>query len=204
LRHPYRRVGKRLLDVGVAATALVLVSPVLALVAMVVRVTLGAPVLFRQRRPGLNGRPFIILKFRTMRHAGEMPAGTADADRLGVTGRFLRAASLDELPQLINVLKGDMSLVGPRPLLMQYLDRYSPHQARRHEVKPGLTGWSAVNGRNELTWEDKLALDVWYVDHLSFWLDLKILARTVWAVIRQKGINEPGEATVREFLGSKP
>jgi lipopolysaccharide/colanic/teichoic acid biosynthesis glycosyltransferase len=194
-------VMKRLFDVCVSACALALLSPIMAIVAVAVRYTLGAPVLFRQQRPGLNGRPFVILKFRTMRE----PDGSAvaDADRLDATGRLLRAMSLDELPQLINVLKGDMSLVGPRPLLMQYLNRYTATQARRHEVRPGITGWAQINGRNALSWDDRLAMDVWYVDRQSFALDLKILARTVGSVAHRRGINAPGDATMPEFLGSE-
>ncbi len=200
----YSRVGKRCLDLSIATAALCLLFPLLVLVALVVRCTMGAPVLFRQRRPGLNGRPFVILKFRTMRQSDDRAAVSTDADRLDRLGQFLRSTSLDELPQVINVLKGDMSLVGPRPLLMQYLHRYSTAQARRHEVKPGITGWAQVNGRNALSWEEKLAMDVWYVDHQSLWLDLKILARTVGWVVRRRGVNAPGEVTVREFLGSEP
>ena len=199
----YSRVGKRFLDLCMATTALNLLLPLLALVSLVVRSTMGAPVLFRQRRPGLNGAPFVILKFRTMRQQVDAAIVTMDRDRLEGLGRFLRATSLDELPQLVNVLKGDMSFVGPRPLLMQYLHRYSPAQARRHEVKPGITGWAQVNGRNALSWEEKLAMDVWYVDHQSLWLDLKILARTVGCVVRRRSVNAPGEVTVREFLGSE-
>jgi sugar transferase EpsL len=200
----YGRVGKRLFDICVATAALILVFPALMFVAVVVRCTLGPPMLFRQKRPGLNGTPFVIFKFRTMLRRSEVPDGSTDTDRLEGPGQFLRATSLDELPQLINVLKGDMSLVGPRPLLMKYLNRYTAEQARRHEVKPGITGWAQVNGRNALSWEEKLAMDVSYVDHLSFWLDLKILARTVGWVVRRRGVNAPGEATVREFLGSEP
>jgi sugar transferase EpsL len=200
----YSRIGKRLFDVCIATAALILLFPVLILVAMVVRGTLGPPMLFRQKRPGLGGIPFVIFKFRTMLRRSEVADGSTDTDRLEGPGRFLRATSLDELPQLINVLKGDMSLVGPRPLLMQYLHRYTPAQARRHEVKPGVTGWAQVNGRNALSWEEKLAMDVWYVDHHSLCLDLKTLARTVGWVVRRRGVNAPGEATVREFLGSKP
>ena len=199
----YARLGKRLLDVGIAALALILLVPVLIAVALVVRCTLGSPLFFRQRRPGLNGEPFVIFKFRTMRdQGGDRRSALADADRLGRVGRFLRMASLDELPELVNVLKGDMSLVGPRPLLMEYLNRYTPAHARRHEVKPGITGWAQVHGRNELTWEEKFALDVWYVDHQALWLDVKILVRTVGKVLARRGISEPGEATAREFLGS--
>jgi len=200
--HFYRRIGKRLFDIAVSAVALTVLSPVIALVALVVRCTMGAPVLFRQRRPGLNGEPFVILKFRTMR-LHDAPTTASDGDRLEVAGRWLRATSLDELPQLVNVLKGDMSLVGPRPLLMQYLDRYTTTQARRHDVKPGLTGWAQVNGRNAISWEQKLAMDVWYVDHQSLRVDLAILARTAGSVLRRRGVNAPGEATMSEFLGSE-
>jgi lipopolysaccharide/colanic/teichoic acid biosynthesis glycosyltransferase len=200
VNHRNRRAGKRLLDVVIATAALTLLCPVMALVALVVRWTLGAPVLFRQQRPGLNGRPFVILKFRTMREDDGQTQ--SDADRLGLTGRVLRALSLDELPQLFNVLRGDMSLVGPRPLLMQYLDRYTPAQARRHEVRPGVTGWAQVNGRNAVSWDERLAMDVWYVDHQSLGLDLVILLRTIGSVVRRRGINAPGEVTMCEFQGS--
>ena len=195
--------GKRSVDIGVAATALVLLSPVIALVALVVRWRIGRPVLFRQRRPGLHGRPFTILKFRTMRRVATGSA-ISDSDRLGITGQVLRATSLDELPQLVNVLKGEMSLVGPRPLLTQYLDRYTPTQARRHEVRPGITGLAQVNGRNTLSWDERLAMDVQYVDRVSLGLDLGILARTIGSVVRRRGVSAPGEATMHEFLGSEP
>jgi sugar transferase EpsL len=181
----------------------VLASPLLALVALLVRMRLGRPVLFRQQRPGLNGRPFALLKFRTMNDnrddRGEL---LPDAERLTPLGRTLRSTSLDELPELLNVLGGQMSLVGPRPLLMHYLDRYTREQIRRHDVKPGITGWAQVNGRNELTWEEKFAFDVWYVDHLSLSLDLKIVWLTVWRILTRQGINEPGQATAQEFRGS--
>ncbi len=193
---------KRLIDLVASSAGLIVLFPVMAVVALIVRATMGSPIFVRQQRPGLNGRPFVIVKFRTMRESGDT-APANDLDRLAVTGRLLRATSLDELPQLINVLKGDMSLVGPRPLLMQYLPRYTPEQARRHEVKPGLTGWAQVNGRNALSWEERLAMDVWYVDHQSFRLDLQILARTVGMVVRRRGINAPGEATMAEFIGSE-
>ncbi|WP_448382810.1 sugar transferase [Desulfosoma sp.] len=199
----YARWGKRLLDLLVALTALIVSAPVLALLALLVRGKLGAPVLFRQTRPGLYGRPFTLYKFRTMTDGRDAQGNLLpDAERLTAFGRFLRATSLDELPELWNVLKGDMSLVGPRPLLMQYLDRYTPEQARRHEVKPGLTGWAQVNGRNALTWEQKFALDVWYVDHVSFWLDLKIIALTLWKILTREGISQPGQATMEEFRGA--
>jgi sugar transferase EpsL len=195
-------MAKRLLDLLVAAAALLLFSPLLLLVALLVRVQLGSPVLFRQLRPGLHGKPFELIKFRTMRPESEERSGVAsDAGRLTRLGRLLRSASLDELPELWNVLRGDMSLVGPRPLLMQYLSRYSPEQARRHEVRPGLTGWAQVNGRNALGWEEKFALDVWYVDNRSMLLDLRILAMTAWQVVRPRGISAEGAATMPEFMG---
>jgi sugar transferase EpsL len=161
---------------------------------------LGRPVIFRQRRPGLNGTPFTIFKFRTMTAERDTDDNfLADEKRLTRFGRFLRSTSLDELPELINVIKGDMSLIGPRPLLMQYLDRYTTEQARRHEVKPGITGWAQINGRNAISWEEKFALDVWYVDHLCFSLDLKIIAFTLWKILTREGINQPGRATAEEF-----
>ena len=189
--------AKRLLDLALVLPGLVLLAPVLVAVALAVRLKLGPGVLFRQERPGLHGRPFVILKFRTM-----LPGGGPDAERLTPFGRFLRGTSLDELPELFNVLKGDMSLVGPRPLLMRYLPRYTPQQARRHEVPPGITGWAQINGRNALSWEEKFALDVWYVDNRSLALDLAILWRTALAVLRREGISAPGEATMPEFLGT--
>jgi len=196
-------VVKRLFDVAVSLTALVVLSPLLLLLAIWIRITMGAPVLFRQTRPGLHGKPFTMYKFRTMTDAvDEYGNLLPDEERLTALGRFLRSTSLDELPELINVLKGDMSLVGPRPLLMKYLNRYTPEQFRRHEVKPGITGWAQVNGRNALTWEEKFELDVWYVDHWNFLLDLKILALTLWKVIMREGINHPGQATMEEFKGS--
>lgn len=194
---------RRLFDVVAALAGLLILSPVLALVAIAVCWRFRRPVLFRHVRPGLRGRPFTLLKFRTMsdaRDAGGRPR--PDAQRLDRLGRFLRASSLDELPELWNVLRGEMSLVGPRPLLMDYLDRYTPEQARRHEVKPGITGWAQVNGRNAITWEQKFALDVWYVDHRLWLLDLKILGMTAVKVLGHEGITEPGCATATEFLGS--
>jgi lipopolysaccharide/colanic/teichoic acid biosynthesis glycosyltransferase len=174
-------------------------------VATAVRVTMGAPVFFRQQRPGLGGRPFSLLKFRTMRHARPGEDGPeSDAARLGRLGRFLRATSIDELPTLLNVLRGEMSLVGPRPLLMRYLPRYSPRQYRRHEVKPGITGWAQVNGRNAISWDEKFELDVWYVENQSFLLDLRILARTFVKVFKREGISREGHATMPEFLGPRP
>ena len=198
----YRRFGKRLLDILVTLPALILLSLLLASLALLVRVKLGAPVLFRQQRPGLNGQPFTIYKFRTMTDARDAHGQLLpDAERLTKFGRFLRSTSLDELPELINVLKGEMSIVGPRPLLMQYLERYTPQQARRHEVRPGITGWAQINGRNAITWEQKFELDVWYVDHVSLRLDVKIIALTVWKTIKREGISQPGQATAEEFRG---
>jgi sugar transferase EpsL len=184
--------------------ALALTTPLLIGAAVAIRIKMGSPVIFRQVRPGLHGRPFVIFKFRTMRHpAPSEDAARTDAERLTSVGRLLRSTSFDEFPTFLNVLKGDMSLVGPRPLLMQYLDRYTPEQARRHEVKPGITGWSQVNGRNALTWEEKFSYDLWYVNHQSLALDLRILAMTVWKVFRREGISAYGEATMPEFIGSK-
>ena len=193
---------KRFLDILLAFAALVILSPLMLLLAIWIRVTMGTPVLFKQTRPGLHGKPFTMYKFRTMTDARD-PQGNLlpDEQRLTKLGQFLRSASLDELPELINVLKGEMSLVGPRPLLMAYLDRYSPEQFRRHEVRPGITGWAQVNGRNAISWEEKFKLDVWYVDHWNLWLDLKILAMTLRKVIKQEGISHPGQATMEEFKG---
>jgi lipopolysaccharide/colanic/teichoic acid biosynthesis glycosyltransferase len=194
---------KRLLDVAASALALLGALPVLAAVAAAVRVTMGRPVLFVQERPGLHGRPFRLLKFRTMSRATDAAgAPLPDSARLTRVGRFLRSSSLDELPQLWNVLRGDVSLVGPRPLLMQYLPRYSPEQARRHDVLPGITGWAQVNGRNAISWEQKFALDVWYVDHWSLALDLKILWMTVGRVLARRDVAQEGHVTMPEFMGS--
>jgi len=187
---------KRLFDILTVVLALPVWAPLLFLVGGCVRLGMGSPVFFVQERPGLNGRPFRLIKFRTMRDG----LGS-DAERLTRLGRFLRAASLDELPELVNVLKGEMSLVGPRPLLMRYLPRYTPEQARRHEVRPGITGWAQVNGRNAITWERKFDYDVWYVDNWSFWLDLKILWLTAWRVVTRQGISAEGESTMNEFMG---
>jgi len=198
----YRRRGKRALDLFLVLAALPLLSPLLGVVALLVRLRLGAPVLFRQQRPGLAGQPFTLFKFRTMTGARDACGNLLPDDRrLTPLGRFLRATSLDELPELFNVLRGEMSLVGPRPLLVQYLERYTPQQARRHQVRPGITGWAQVNGRNALTWEEKFALDVWYVDRQSLWLDLKIVALTICKIVKREGISQPGQATVQEFMG---
>jgi sugar transferase EpsL len=194
---------KRAIDVLGASAALVVLSPLLAVVALLVRVRMGKPVLFRQERPGRGGRPFTMTKFRTMTNRrgpdGEL---LPDAERLTALGRWLRRTSIDELPELLDVLHGDMSLVGPRPLLVEYLALYTPEQARRHEVRPGITGWAQVNGRNAVTWEEKFALDVWYVDHRSTKLDLEILAKTVAQVFHGHGISAPGHTTMEPFRGS--
>lgn len=193
---------KRLIDIVVAGTALVLLSPIMLLAALAIAVALGSPVLFRQLRPGLHGRPFMMVKFRSMRDARDRNgAPLPDAERLTGFGRFLRASSIDELPSLWNILVGDMSLVGPRPLLMEYLPLYSEEQARRHEVRPGLTGLAQISGRNALSWDEKFALDVWYVDHHSLMLDLKILFRTALKVVLRDGISAQGEATMPKFQG---
>jgi lipopolysaccharide/colanic/teichoic acid biosynthesis glycosyltransferase len=191
---------KRALDFVVSASALIVLSPVLLLIAIAVRLRLGSPVLFRQERPGLYGRPFAMYKFRTMTEQRDV-GGTLlpDAERLTAFGRFLRSSSLDELPELANVLRGEMSLVGPRPLLIRYLGRYTPEENRRHSVRPGLTGWAQVNGRNSTTWDERLKLDVWYVDHHTLWLDLRIILKTVTIVLRRKGINSQDAATMPEF-----
>jgi sugar transferase EpsL len=195
--------AKRAFDLVGAAVLVVLLAPLLAAVAIAVRVALGSPVLFRQRRPGLHGEPFLLTKFRTMTDARD-GSGTLrpDAERLTRLGRMLRRSSLDELPELFHVLAGDMSLVGPRPLLMEYLPLYTPEQMRRHDVRPGITGWTQVNGRNALTWEQKFALDVWYVDHRSMRLDLRILWMTIRSVFRGEGISAPGHATMEPFRGA--
>jgi lipopolysaccharide/colanic/teichoic acid biosynthesis glycosyltransferase len=199
----YRRYGKRVLDLTVTISALVLLAPIFAVLALAVRLKLGSPVLFRQQRPGLNGRPFTLAKFRTMTDACDDEGNLLpDKERLTTFGRFLRSSSLDELPELYNVLRGEMSLVGPRPLLMRYLERYDGEQMRRHETKPGITGWAQINGRNDVTWEEKFALDVWYIDHISLSLDLKIIALTFKKTLRRDGISREGHATAPEFMGS--
>jgi sugar transferase EpsL len=194
---------KRALDLSLALIGIIALLPVLVATTLAVRIFLGSPVLFRQRRPGLGGKPFTLLKFRTMRDAvGPDGAPLPDADRLTRLGAFLRSTSLDELPGLWNVVRGEMSLVGPRPLLMEYLELYTPEQARRHEVRPGLTGWAQVNGRNALSWDERLAKDVWYVDNRSLGLDLRILLRTVGTVLSRAGIHQEGHATVERFRGT--
>jgi len=196
---------KRLFGFLTALLILLIISPILLALWSLARIKLGSPVLFIQARPGRHGIPFRLYKFRTMTNTRDEAGNILpDECRLTPFGEFLRSRSLDELPELFNVLRGDMDLVGPRPLLLQYLDRYTPEQARRHEVKPGITGWAQVNGRNAITWEEKFALDVWYVDNRSFWLDLKILAMTAWKVLKREGISAEGEATMPEFMGASP
>lgn len=195
---------KRFFELIVTVAGLMVLCPFVLLLALMVRITLGSPILFYQQRPGLYGDPFMMFKFRTM--SNECSSGgklLPDAQRLSPFGKFLRSTSLDELPELINVLKGEMSLVGPRPLLMEYLDRYTPKQARRHEVRPGITGWAQVNGRNAISWEEKFKLDVWYVDNQSLWLDIKILWMTFAKVFKREGISQEGQATAEKFMGSK-
>ena len=198
----YARFGKRLIDLLIALPVLCLCLPVIGTLWLAVRIKLGVPVFFRQQRPGLHGKPFTMVKFRTMTDARDAQGNVLpDADRLPPFGKFLRRTSLDELPELWNVVKGDMSLVGPRPLLMRYLDRYTPEQARRHEVRPGITGWAQVNGRNAISWEEKFKLDVWYVDNVNIALDLKVISMTLRKVVRSEDINQEGQATMEEFMG---
>jgi len=198
-------VSKRLFDFTFAFVGLLVLLPLLVFLACQLSITLGSPIFFLQHRPGLRGKPFQMVKFRTMRDASR-PDGQLlpDAQRMTTFGRFLRSSSLDELPELWNVLKGDMSLIGPRPLLMEYLPLYSPDQERRHEVRPGITGLAQINGRNSITWDEKFRLDTWYVDHQSFLLDLRIFLLTIWKVIRREGINATGEVTMAPFTGSSP
>lgn len=199
----YARYGKRLFDLVITVPLVILILPLLLVLTIAVRIQLGAPILFRQQRPGRNGTLFTIYKFRTMTNdTDENGALLPDEDRMTRFGQLLRSTSLDELPELYNVLRGDMSLVGSRPLLTEYLNYYTPEQMRRHAVPPGVTGWAQVNGRNALSWEDKFALDLWYVDHQSLWVDLKILALTLWKVLHREGINQPGYATADYFRGS--
>lgn len=194
---------KRSFDLIASLIVLILLSLFIVITAIIVRFKLGSPVIFKQQRPGLRGKPFYVYKFRTMNDKRNAQGGLLPDDvRLTKTGNIIRKLSLDELPQLFNVLKGDISLVGPRPLLMEYLPLYTKKQARRHEVKPGITGWAQVNGRNAISWEEKFDLDVWYVDHQSFWLDIKILYMTVLKVFKSEGINQDGQATIEKFNGS--
>jgi lipopolysaccharide/colanic/teichoic acid biosynthesis glycosyltransferase len=197
-------VAKRIFDLVLTILGIILISPLVVIIVLLVWVIHGWPVIFSQRRPGYRGRPFSVYKFRTMIETHDAQGKLLpDAERLTPLGTFLRSTSLDELPELFNVLRGEMSLVGPRPLLMQYLGRYSPEQARRHDVLPGITGWAQINGRNTLTWEDKFRMDVWYVDHWSFWLDFKILLLTFWKVIKREGINQTENITMDEFMGTE-
>ena len=196
-------ISKRIFDLLLTSLGLALISPILALLAALIWLAHGWPLIFSQVRPGYRGRLFRIYKFRTMTEERDKFGNLLpDEERLTRLGHLLRATSLDELPELINVLRGQMSLVGPRPLLVQYLERYTPEQARRHDVLPGITGWAQINGRNALTWEAKFRLDVWYVDNWSFWLDIKILGLTLWKVVKREGISQPGHATAQEFMGS--
>ena len=195
-------IVKRILDLTLTIPGMLIISPLLLVIALLVRISIGTPVIFRQLRPGYRNRPFWIYKFRTMTDAHDSQGKILpDSERITRLGDFLRSYSLDELPEVFNVLLGEMSWVGPRPLLMQYLERYSPEQARRQNVLPGITGWAQINGRNALTWEDKFRLDVWYVDHWSIGLDIKILLLSVGKVLRREGINQPGQATAEEFMG---
>jgi sugar transferase EpsL len=195
---------KRLFDCLVSFILLILISPILLVIVVLIRIKLGQPILFKQQRPGLHAKPFYIYKFRTMTDGrDELGNLLPDEKRLTSFGKLLRSFSIDELPQLFNVIKGELSLVGPRPLLMDYLPRYSSEQARRHDVKPGITGWAQVNGRNAITWEEKFKLDIWYVDNHSFWLDMKILWMTALKVIKSEGISQKGQATMEAFKGSR-
>lgn len=198
------QITKKFLDLALSIFGLIIVSPLVVLLALIISVEMGRPVLFIQKRPGLNGKPFVLYKFRTMKNAWNRSGSPLlDKERLTRIGSFIRSTSLDELPELFNVLIGNMSIVGPRPLLMQYLDRYTPEQTRRHEVKPGITGWAQVNGRNAINWEEKFKLDVWYVDHQSILVDLRIIWMTVLKVLKREGISHEGQATMQEFMGTK-
>jgi lipopolysaccharide/colanic/teichoic acid biosynthesis glycosyltransferase len=201
-RNNEEEVIKRSFDILIAGVGLLLTSPVMLMVGLLVRMRLGSPVIFCQQRPGLRGKPFWMYKFRTMTEAQD-PNGALlpDEQRLTSLGRFLRTTSLDELPELLNVIKGDMSLVGPRPLLMEYLPLYSAHQNRRHEVRPGITGWAQVNGRNAITWDEKFDLDIWYVDNRSLWIDIKIIFLTFFKIMKREGISQAGQATMEKFHG---
>jgi sugar transferase EpsL len=195
-------ISKQILDLSLTIPGLLILSPILFVISVFVAISYGTPIIFRQQRPGHYGKPFWVYKFRTMTNARDADNHLLpDSKRITRLGQFLRSYSLDELPELFNVLRGEMSWVGPRPLLMRYLERYSPEQARRHDVLPGITGWAQINGRNALTWEEKFKMDVWYVDHWSFGLDIKILLITAVKVLRREGINQPGHATAEEFMG---
>ncbi len=198
-------IFKRIFDLVAAIGILIVAWPVILVAAMLVRLKLGTPILFCQQRPGFGSKPFVLMKLRTMRDAVDSQGRTlSDDERLTKFGKILRSSSIDELPALCNVIKGDMSLVGPRPLLMEYLPLYNKHQSHRHDVKPGITGWAQVNGRNAVSWEDKFEMDVWYVENRNFWLDIKILFLTVYKVVKRDGISAPGQATQTKFIGSSP
>ena len=195
--------SKRLLDIILSALILILASPLLLITAALIFLSYGAPIIFKHERPGKDGQPFKLIKFRSMRDARDQEGNVLpDAERITRFGQFIRKTSIDELPELYNVLRGDMSLVGPRPLLMQYLQRYSAEQARRHDVLPGVTGWAQINGRNAISWDDKFKYDLWYIDHWTFWLDVKIIFLTIWKVLKGDGISQPGRATMDEFMGN--
>ena len=195
--------SKRLLDIILSALILILASPLLLLTAALIFLSYGAPIIFKHERPGKDGQPFKLIKFRSMRDARDQEGNVLpDAERITRFGQFIRKTSIDELPEFYNVLRGDMSLVGPRPLLMQYLQRYSTEQARRHTVLPGVTGWAQINGRNAISWDDKFKYDLWYIDHWTFWLDVKIIFLTIWKVLKGDGISQPGRATMDEFMGN--
>lgn len=195
--------SKRLLDIILSAIILILASPLLLLTAVLIFLSYGAPIFFKHERPGKDGLPFKLIKFRSMRDARDQKGNILpDAERITRFGRFIRRTSIDELPEFYNVLRGDMSLVGPRPLLMQYLKRYSVEQARRHDVLPGVTGWAQINGRNAISWDDKFKYDLWYIDHWTFWLDVKIIFLTIWKVLKGDGVSQPGRATMDEFMGN--
>ena len=198
------QIARRLFDIFGTIFCLILLSPIISMIIVAIRIKLGFPIIFEQHRPGLNGKIFKFYKFRTMTDDRDSDGKLLpDKDRITPLGNFLRKSSLDELPSLFNVLRGDMSLVGPRPLLVEYLDHYTPEQARRHEVRPGITGWAQVNGRNAISWAEKFKLDVWYVDNQSLWLDIKILFITIWKVLKGEGINQKGHVTMEKFQGSK-
>ena len=199
------KLSKRIFDITVSGIGLLIASPFMLIIALLVRIFLGTPILFRQQRPGFKGKPFYIYKFRTMTdRLGPDGKLLPDAERLTPLGHFLRALSLDEMPEFFNILRGDMSLVGPRPLMMEYLPLYSAEQMRRHDVIPGLTGLAQINGRNAITWEERFKLDVWYVDHWSFWLDIKIIFLTIYKVLKREDVSQPGQATVQYFTGNHP
>ncbi len=202
--HPMKTpFQKRILDIVLTLPGLLLISPIIIIIIILLLIYQGRPIFFEQKRPGFRNKIFTLRKFRSMRDLTDTSGNLLpDSERITPIGKFLRTTSLDELPELINVLRGEMSLVGPRPLLVQYLERYSSEQARRHHVLPGITGWAQINGRNTLSWEDKFKMDVWYVDNWSIWLDIKILAITVWKVIKREGISQPGQSTAIEFMGS--